>query len=126
MLAGGPPRGVAAAPPPRAEVVGLGTRHAGEFLQTRDRLIQATDGRLYTLTDKKLPDAIALFTGESHSGEHMAEVLMNPKPPLRLRDIPKGWPEGRDLMHVIIGFLLLSGIELLTDVLRNFLDMFRM
>ena len=50
--------------------------------------IQATDGRLYTLTDKKLPDAIALFTGETHSGEHMAEVLMNPKPPFRLIHVP--------------------------------------
>ena len=88
--------------------------------------IQATDGRLYTLTEKKLPDAIALFTGESHSGEHMAEVLMNPKPPLRLRDIPKGWPEGRDLMHVVIGFLLLCGIELLTDTVRSFLSVARM
>lgn len=88
--------------------------------------IQAVDGRLYTLTEKKLPDAIALFTGEAHSGEHMAEVLMNPKPPFRLRDIPKGWPEGRDLMHVVIGGLLLCGIELLIDGLRSFLDLFRM
>ena len=47
---------------------------------------------------------------------------MNPKPPLRLRDIPKGWPEGRDLMHVAIGFLLLSGIELLIDAVRSFLN----
>jgi hypothetical protein len=55
----------------------------------------------------------------------MAEVLMNPKPPFRLRDIPRGWPEGRDLMHVIIGILLLCGIELLIDGLRTFLDLFR-
>lgn len=51
---------------------------------------------------------------------------MNPKPPFRLRDIPKGWPEGRDLMHVAIGFLLLCGIELLTDTVRSFLSVARM
>ena len=51
---------------------------------------------------------------------------MNPKPPFRLRDIPKGWPEGRDLMHVAIGFLLLCGIELLTDAVRSFLSVAHM
>lgn len=88
--------------------------------------IQAVDGRLYKLTGTKLPDAISLYTGDEYSGEHMAEVLMNPKPPFRFRDIPKGWPEGRDLMHVVIGVLLLCGIELLIDGLRSFLDLFRM
>ena len=89
-------------------------------------VVQSADGRVHLLTKEKLPDAINLYTGDVHSGEHTAEVLLNPKPPHRLRDIPKGWPEGRDLLHVVIGFLLLCGIELLIDAARNVLATFRM
>jgi hypothetical protein len=51
---------------------------------------------------------------------------LNPKPPVRLRDIPRGWPEGRDLLHVAIGFLLLCGFEVVIDAVRNLLDAARM
>ncbi len=78
--------------------------------------IQATDGRLYTLAEKKLPDSISLFTGESHSGEHMAEVLMNPKPRYRFWEFHDEWPSGRDLLHVTIGMatVLLAEIVFVT------------
>ena len=86
-------------------------------------VIVATDGRTYTLTDKKLPDAISLYTGESQSGEHMAEVLMNPKPPYSLRDIRRAWPLGRDLLHIVIGAWLLLSLELLVEVVRTIHEM---
>lgn len=105
------------------------THHENGRTTTRrinSMVVQSVDGRVHLLTKEKLPDSINLYTGELHSGEHTAEVLLNPKPPVRLRDIPRGWPEGRDLLHVAIGFLLLSGIEMLIDAVRNLLDAARM
>jgi len=84
--------------------------------------IQAVDGRLYTLTEKKLPDAIALFTGDNNRGEHMAEVLMNPKPRLDLRELASGWPSGRDLLHLTIGSFLCFVLIVSISAFRYFFD----
>ena len=37
--------------------------------------VQATDGRVYHLTGKDLPDTIAPYSGEPYSGAHIAEVV---------------------------------------------------
>jgi hypothetical protein len=66
-------------------------------------VVQAVDGRSYTLTGQKLPDSLAIFTGVSHSGNHMLEVLMNPKPLNTRWDFISEWPCGRDILHVFAG-----------------------
>ena len=66
-------------------------------------VVQAVDGRSYTLTGSKLPDSISWSTGESHSGNHLLEVLMNPRPQNTRWDFRSEWPSGRDLLHVFGG-----------------------
>ena len=80
--------------------------------------IQATDGRLYHLTDQKLPDSISLFTGVSHSGKHTAEVLMNPKPQDDRWDFKDEWPNGRDVFHVFLGAFLMFAVRLSVELLK--------
>ena len=82
------------------------THYENERVVTRrvnSIVVQAVDGRSYTLTEKKLPDAIAIFTGESHSGNHLLEVLMNPRPLNTRWDFLSEWPCGRDILHVFVG-----------------------
>ena len=73
--------------------------------------VQARDGRLYVLKGDELPDFIQTCTGQGYRGEHLMQVLLNPRgggewsPPET-----KPWPVGRDALHVMLGvagFLLL-------------------
>ena len=82
-------------------------------------VVQAKDGKVYTLTGAALPDAVTVWSGESQSGECFAQVLMNPRPQGKGRDIPRGWPDPRDLLSVILGLLLYCGIDLIIDSLKT-------
>lgn len=75
-------------------------------------LVQAGDGRIYQLSDDKLPDAFVLSTGKPYEDKHLAQVLLNPT--RRTLECPSifellaGWPSGRDMLHIVIGSLLTS------------------
>lgn len=69
-------------------------------------IVQVADGRIFELSKDKLPDAFVLTTGEPYKGEHMAQVLLNPRKLLECPsfwELLRGWPSGRDMLHVLLG-----------------------
>jgi len=74
--------------------------------------VQARDGRLYILTGNELPDTFVSNAGRGYRGAHLAQILLSPEtisepqvkqpyqpPPVRF------WPVGRDVVHVVAGFV---------------------
>lgn len=71
--------------------------------------IQAKDGRLYVLKGEQLPDFIQTCTGQGHVGEHIAQILLHPKPmtepePDEPPPKPPVWPTARDALNAALGF----------------------
>ena len=80
-------------------------------------MVQATDGRVHYLEGGDLPDSISLYSGVSHSGAHLAEVLLSPKnaKAVPLLPAPSGWLSKRDAFFVVLGFFFFKLISLLAQ-----------
>ena len=68
--------------------------------------VQANDGRLYVITGDGLPDFIQTNTGNGHKGDHIAQILLDPKRHKSnvIVSEPAAWPSARDVLGFAIGF----------------------
>ena len=76
--------------------------------------IQARDGQLYFLDGDALPDEIHTCAGQGRIGKNLGRILLsdNPQEPTYSVSLqPNGWPSRRDLVHVIIGLVLLMMLK---------------
>ena len=70
--------------------------------------VQDRFGRMHRLKEDELPEAIHTFSGQAHTGAHLATILLRPE---KLR-VPKAappdtasWPNLRDAVNLLLGFL---------------------
>ena len=95
--------------------------------------VQAADGRLYVFEEDRLPIAIITNTGVGHVGNHVGQILLDPKPESgrewdmarmanKAPKSDKPWPVGRDLVHFLAGALtahLLYAVRYAMSVTMN-------
>jgi hypothetical protein len=77
--------------------------------------IQAKDGHLYYLEGPALPDEVHTTAGQGKMAKNFAQLLLsdNPQDPtLALSLGSDNWPSRRDLVHVIVGILLLMVLKI--------------
>ena len=81
--------------------------------------IQAKNGRVYTLRGENLPEAMITNVGDSHKGEHVAQILLNPRPtPSLTSEEINFYPKARDVLHIGLGifcFLLVRFVLVLLE-----------
>ncbi len=86
--------------------------------------IQARDGRMYSVTGDKLPEALVTSTGDKVQGQHVAQILLRPGKcftPQAEWKVMKPPPTARDLVFMSIGVFLYKGIAFFLDaILRLF------
>ena len=80
-------------------------------------MVQAADGRLHYLDDRKLPDSMTFFTGIPYRGAHAAEVLLSPK---EAKGTPflanqTGWLNKRDAFFIVLGMVFFRLIVALAE-----------
>jgi hypothetical protein len=84
-------------------------------------------GRLYVFTGRRLPEFIGICTGQGFSGNHLAQILLSHdsvSDGLQEHWLwstgPKGWPELRDVVHMVLG---LAGFLLVRFFLNLIVNM---
>lgn len=87
-------------------------------------MVQAADGRLHYLDDRKLPDSMTFFTGIPYRGAHAADVLLSPKD---ARGIPflanqTGWLNKRDAVFIVLGMFIFRLIAALAEAVAQALS----
>jgi hypothetical protein len=87
-------------------------------------MVQSADGRLFYLHGASLPDSMSLYTGAPYRGEHLAEVLLNPKglKATPLLPDPSGWLSKRDAFFVVLGMYSISLISTITEAIALVLN----
>ena len=71
--------------------------------------VQARDGRMYSFTDDRLPDAIVTNCGHAYKGEHLAQILLRPGDCATYQaSKANAWPNLRDVVNLFLGFLSIS------------------
>jgi len=82
--------------------------------------VQARNGQVFTLKGENLPDRISTCVGMDHKGEHLGQILLNPKKvprkPLVVFE-KQPWPSPRDLLSGSIGFFLVAIIRFIISVI---------
>ena len=68
-------------------------------------IVQDRRGQVHTLEGRYLPQAIVTFTGQSHKGLHIGEILLGKRQYLPA-DV-SAWPTARDAVHLGIGVIVL-------------------
>lgn len=79
--------------------------------------VQDRRGTTFQLTGDRLPVFMSLETGHSASAKGIAEILFSERPVVSLVEA-KQWPAPRDLLNVVIGFVLTLGVRLLASVVE--------
>lgn len=82
--------------------------------------IQARDGRIYTLRGENLPDFIHTSAGEGFKGEHLGQILLNPKAVSTWPNFvsePRPWPCGRDVLNFVLGFFAVAMLRFFASLL---------
>ena len=68
-------------------------------------IVQDRRGQVHTLEGRYLPQAIVTFTGQSHKGLHIGEILLGKRQYLPAE--VSAWPTARDAVHLGIGVIVL-------------------
>jgi uncharacterized Ntn-hydrolase superfamily protein len=97
----------------------------GQVLYRRVHRIEVqTDGRLYVLTGRQLPEFIGISTGQGHKGEHRAQILMSPDSLAgRVQKhsdwllATDAWPGLRDVVHLALGVVAFLVIRFLLNLI---------
>ncbi len=79
--------------------------------------MQDRRGTTYTFAGDHLPVFVSLDTGFSADAKGVAEIVLSDRPVVDLVEA-KVWPASRDLLNVVLGFVLTLSVRLLASLME--------
>lgn len=78
--------------------------------------VQAADGKVYRVEGRDLPDSLTFHSGVAYRGEHLAEVLLNPKNAKASQISPaNSWISKREAFYLVLGYFLFNLVRFLAE-----------